>query len=573
MFCVTSWAQKPQRGTKQATVASQSEDISEWFGTDSLKAIYYYTESVKYDALGESEKSLDYLERVLQIDSLNSSAHHRLGKYHSSKEQYQEALRHATYATRGDSLNNDFLEGYGYALTMTGDFEKARGVYRQMIRREPRNPNHYRVAAILYATTGMPHMAISILDSADNKLGYYEALAEMKRGLLLDVGLHGRAIQEAQSMVANDPQNIERYIELGEIYESLGRDSLAEVTYLDALKVAPESAKTLFTLCDFYFSRNMESEFLTITQRIFRLGDVDVDTKLKLYDDYITKDESFYRRNFFAINTLSSVLHVKYPNNEKVETRYAYHLIRAGELDKALGIFKRLAHSPQTENPKEAIMTVMSIEGHLGHADSVRHYLDLAIERLPNDTELYIQKAYYLAEEGDNQQAEEYFQRAIEVAPDPIAKSNAYTALADHTSEFKKSKKLYRKALEYNPNNASALNNWAYFAALLGENLPLSLEMSTRACEIEPTNATYLDTKAWILYLMGRYKEAKKVMQQAISLDTTNDSTLLLHYGDILVANQEAFLAEIYYKRAAEAGEDEAVVRKRLEALKKQQYK
>lgn len=572
MFCAVGWAQKPQHGAKHTTATPQGEVVPECFDSDSLKVIYYYTEAVKYAALEEDDKAIDYLEKVLQIDSIHAAAHHRIGEYYAEQKQYDKALSHASRATQGDSLNNDFLKGYGYALTMKGEYEKARTVYRRLIAREPKNPNHYRVAAILYATTGMPHMAISILDSADYKLGYFEPLAEMKRGLLLDVGLHGRAIKEAQTMIANDPQNIERHLELGDIYENLGRDSLAEVTYRDALKVAPENLKLLLQLSDFYFSRGMESEFLDIIQRIFRLNDVPVDTKLKLYDEFVVRDEAFYRRNFFAINTIVGVLHVKYPHNEQVEMRYAYHQIRAGELDKALQTFKRLARSPETKEPKEPLLTVMSIEDHLGHTDSMRYYLDMAIERLPGDSELYIRKAYIVAEEGDSLQAEQLFQRAIEVAQDPVAKSEAYTALADNTSEFKKSKKLYKKALEYNPNNAAALNNWAYFASLVGDNLPHALQMSSRACELEPTNANYLDTKAMILFLLERNKEAKKVMQQAISLDTTNDPTFLLHYADILLANNEAFLAEIYYKRAAEAGEDEQLIKKRIEALKKMQY-
>jgi hypothetical protein len=125
--------------------------------------------------------------------------------------------------------------------------------------------------------------------------------------------------------------------------------------------------------------------------------------------------------------------------------------------------------------------------------------------------------------------------------------------------------------LEYDrPENAMALNNWAYYSSLANDDLPLALELSTRACELEATNATYLDTKAWILHLMGRDQEAKKVMQQAISLDNSSDPTLLLHYADILVANGDSFLAEIYYKRAAEAGMDDQLIRARLENLKKQ---
>lgn len=567
-LCAFSCAKQPQKSTVREYVYREGV-APEWYNNDSLLSSFYYTEAMKYVALEDKEKSIDYLQKVLEIDSLHAPANNQMSRSLLEREQFDQALTHAIKAIDGDSVNIEYLENYGYALSMVGDYKKARGVYRQLIIHDPSDPNNYRLAAILYATTGMPHMAISILDSANYKLGHYDVLVEMKRDLLLEVGLFGRAIREAQSMIANDPQNIEYYLDLGAIYEGIEEDSLAEATYRSALLVEPANVNTLVRLSDFYLSWGRENDFLQIVQRLFRINEVDVDMKLEIYDKWVVADEAFYRRNFFAINTIASVLHVKYPNNEEVEMRYANHLIRAGEWDQALLIFKKLAHNPNTKEPKEAILTVMSIENHMGHTDSMKYYLDLAIQRLPNDSELYLRKAYLHIEEGDDLLASESLEKAVEVATDSLAKSDAYTALADFTTDFKKSKKHYTKALEYNPNNAMAMNNFAYFSGLAGEDLPYALELSTRACELETTNATYLDTKAWILYLMGRYSEAKIIMQQAISLNSSNDPTLFLHYADILAVNGDTFLAEIYYKRAAEAGEDEQVIRKRLEELKK----
>ena len=58
-------------------------------------------------------------------------------------------------------------------------------------------------------------------------------------------------------------------------------------------------------------------------------------------------------------------------------------------------------------------------------------------------------------------------------------------------------------------------------------------------------------------------------MRQAISLDRSGDSTLLLHYGDILAAEGEVFMAELYYKRALDAGEEPAVIEERIKSIKK----
>ena len=48
-----------------------------------------------------------------------------------------------------------------------------------------------------------------------------------------------------------------------------------------------------------------------------------------------------------------------------------------------------------------------------------------------------------------------------------------------------------------------------------------------------PDNATFLDTYAWVLYVKGKYKDAKKTMERAIGTGKAN-ATHFEHYGDIL---------------------------------------
>ena len=90
--------------------------------------------------------------------------------------------------------------------------------------------------------------------------------------------------------------------------------------------------------------------------------------------------------------------------------------------------------------------------------------------------------------------------------------------------------------------------------------------MAQRATELSPNNATYLDTLAWVYYKLGRYEEAKKVMQQAMSFDKDKSSELALHYGDILDALGSTFMAQTYWRKALERGADAEIIQQRVEA-------
>ena len=566
VLCLLSCARQPQKGSDQLLV-----EIPELYNNDSLRAAYLYTEGVRVGSFSDNPlAALPYFERVLAIDSTHAPSHYQLSLAHTYRNP-DKVYEHARKAYVADTTNLDYLEQYAYSLVGTGDYAKAKASYEKLLRLDPKNPANYRAAAILYAGTNMPHMAISILDSAEHKLGYIEELARYRRDLLIKLHQHDRAIEELQSVIANNPRNSEAHISLGEIYTNIGRDSLAEVSYRKALEVSPNNPQALAALGDHYYRRGRDAEFLGITKELFLSDDVELKRKLSIYDKII-KDEELYRKNFFAVNTLASILHVKYPAVYDIEERYAIHLIRGGKLDKSLEAFKRLAADPA--NPKRALYTVIDIEEHLGHKDSVLHYLDVAIARHPEDADLHLRKGYELLDSLgiNNRKVVASFRKAIEVAADSTTKSNALGALADQLVESnpKKGFRLYRKALDYNPDNSLVLNNWAYFICEMGGNLQEALRMSTRACELDPTNANNLDTKAWILFKMGRTAEAKSAIKLAISLDTTSEPTFLLHYADILAAEGERFMAEIYYRRALDAGENATIIERKLQQLQQQ---
>ena len=57
-------------------------------------------------------------------------------------------------------------------------------------------------------------------------------------------------------------------------------------------------------------------------------------------------------------------------------------------------------------------------------------------------------------------------------------------------------------------------------------------------------------------------------MRKALMLDTTGSEALLMHYGDILFALKELFMAETYWQKALEAGADKQEVERRMAQLK-----
>ena len=74
--------------------------------------------------------------------------------------------------------------------------------------------------------------------------------------------------------------------------------------------------------------------------------------------------------------------------------------------------------------------------------------------------------------------------------------------------------------------------------------------MSYRTVKAEPSNGTYLDTYAWILFEKGKYAEARIYMDQAMQNGGDQSSVVVEHCGDIYYKLGEVESAVEYWKQA-----------------------
>jgi tetratricopeptide (TPR) repeat protein len=130
--------------------------------------------------------------------------------------------------------------------------------------------------------------------------------------------------------------------------------------------------------------------------------------------------------------------------------------------------------------------------------------------------------------------------------------------------------KHLKKALELSPDYADALNYLGYMWADRGENLDEARSMIERAVKIEPENAAFLDSLAWVLFKLKRSEEALTWMQKAITLSEgpgeEPDQTLYDHLGDIHLDLKQTDLAREAYTKALAVKPDDKIKAK-LEKL------
>ena len=92
--------------------------------------------------------------------------------------------------------------------------------------------------------------------------------------------------------------------------------------------------------------------------------------------------------------------------------------------------------------------------------------------------------------------------------------------------------------------------------------------MSYKTVKAEPSNSTYLDTYAWILFEKGNYAEARLYIDDAMKNKGDESDTIVEHCGDIYYMTGDVDGALKYWKQALEMGSKSKMLKKKIEKKK-----
>lgn len=538
--------------------------VPDWYKGERESA-YYYIEGLKAANLyGDNAKAEILFGRSIKSDSIFSPSYYAAASNMAMLDP-EAALKFSANANALDSTNVWYRTQLGKLMIINGMYAEALPVYQRLIAEPTADPDNYRMLAALHEVSGKPFAAIAVLDSAETRFGKLEELAGYKRELLIKVNLVDLAIIESQHLVDEYPYKYENYLILGNLYLNKRNDSLALLNINKAAELNPTGIDPLISLSEYYKAADDNANFLMTSKKIFENDDMDMDAKIRFFKG-LTTDTKYYVAHYFMITDLVNTLRIKYPLSYEVVELHAGNFIAGGNIEEAINIYKGYI----TDTTSIVAPYQMIIEGELflQRADSVSKYTELALARFPDNIELHIRRAGGLQYLNRDKEALTAYRAALKLADTDSLRSAILGFIGDAYHQQNKPRetyKYYEDALKYDKDNVVVLNNYAYYLSEEKRKLDNALVMAERVMQLEPKNPTYIDTYAWVLYLLGRYEEAKKAMLQAISLDPSGSPEYMIHYGDILYEMGDYFMAKYYWKKALDAGYDPKKIEERIQ--------
>ena len=137
----------------------------------------------------------------------------------------------------------------------------------------------------------------------------------------------------------------------------------------------------------------------------------------------------------------------------------------------------------------------------------------------PDHPDLLGRQAIFYFKRGNPGRANKYLEQYINISRyNSLPEANIEARIASVYWEADlpdKAEKAYRKVIAEFGETPSRLNDLAWFLIETDRAVEEGLELIGKALEMRPGSYTYMDTKGWGLYKLGRYEEALQVLNAA----------------------------------------------------------
>lgn len=499
----------------------------------------HYASAVIHDMNDETELALeDYYQAALgEPDNetlvLEVSRRLLLGR------KNDKALELLLAAAAQPGASGEIFARLGVVYSQLGKSQEATEASRKAIRKSPASLAGYQTLFQNHLQANRGDDALGILDEAakqrDAGVEFVTGLSELYGNYMIRfpsrrAAIEPKAIAVLERASKLEPAAVSLRLRLADGFYMLGHPEKAAPLYeqslgqLDELPMLRDTVRA--KLADIYLRahdnkraaaklEDLIQQDPSNAQAYFVLGSIAYDEKR-----WADATENMEKAILFA------------PNFEQAHYDLAGAYIAAGQDSLALATLEKARAKFPPSFHMEYLFGVAFSESK-AYTEAIQHFTAAEVIAQMSDTNRLTENFYFQfgaasERKGDYAQAEKYFQKAIDRAPD----------------------------------FAGALNYLGYMWAKRGENLEKARELIERAVKIEPKSAAYLDSMGWVLFKLGQPKPALDYLLKAVEFSDKPDAELYNHLGDIYTALNEPDKARAAWQQSIAIEPNEQVQKK-----------
>jgi len=466
--------------------------------------------------------------------------------------KYDDALSYMRKAIELAPKNTEFLDKLAMIQIGLQDYPKAAETFEKIISIDSSYTYGLYSLARLYQEMKQPSKALTIYERITNDIGYdYDVLRKMY-DIYAGYKEMDKATETLEAILKLNPYNLEIKSLLAAHYREIGRLSEAEQMYEEVFELNPKDKNVQAELIKIYFQRNDNEKGFTKFSKLLGKDSLGYFEKVQVGEVYFRLISQEKGAVDIATNIFTSL------NNEYPTEWIPYYYLGAIDVinKNEEGTKEKFSKAVQyADTSKQAYLLVGISYYQMNKIREARETFVVGLSRHPNDFELLNFMGNIEQQLGNTTSALVFYEKAKDANPDDVNNLVALAGIYESLKRYSESNAAYEKVLSLEPDNALALNNYAYYLSVRGERLKEAQVMSKRSLENNMDNASYLDTYGWILYKLGNYKEAAEYILKSLAING-NSAVVNDHLGDVYDAMKDRTNAMKYWKRASELAPD-----------------
>lgn len=569
----------PASKTKKSKTVEVTDTFPSVSYVDSVRFKYFLLEAERQQNADHYDAAFDLLEHCKTIHPYASEVWFMQSVYYSELKNDSLALQCLQKAVQLNPENNGYQERLAQMYISARNFNQAKIVYENIVEKNHDRTDILNILVQLYQQDKEYDKMLWAIERVETIEGISEELTLSKMRIYERKDDKKSAWKALKTLSDEHPNDLNYKVMMGNWLMKNNKRKDAYKIFTKALKEEPDNSFVQSSLYDYYREVGEDSLATKMMDAMLTSKKTESSVKATMLRQLIMENEKKGGDSTQVIAVFDRVMRENPQDADMAELKAAYMSLKSFPVDTINQALKHvLTIAPDNAGARLQILQNLWSQKRW---DEIIEMCLPAVQYNPDEMAFYyfMGLAYYQKDDQDN--ALDAFRRGVgEITPQSNKEivSDFYALMGDilHQKGLEKEAfAAYDSCLQWKADNIGALNNYAYYLSLNDSDLHRAEQMSYKTVKAEPTNATYLDTYAWILYMQERYEEAKIYIDQAVANDTDSvqSAVILDHAGDIYLKVDDTDKALEYWQKAldADAGEDADAITQKIMKYKKEE--
>lgn len=554
-LAVPSYAQKKKKKHKkekhQNKEVSAKKKVKEPSEKDLINAEFIYLTGMKFYILDNYKDALSSFKTSLKLNPKAIATHYKLADCYLQLDKLEEAEKEAIKTLELDNTNEYYHLMLINIYKKQKKYENLTTAYSDLLKVKKRE-NYYFDWATSYIYLSKPEKSLEVYDKYETRFGVSEFAIQQKQRIYRLLGQDEKLLFEGQKLVDNFPNEMQYLMNQVKDLLHYKRESEAKKLLKTTLErnVVFSKSPELILLNAIILKKEGDFElYQKEMKKAFTFKELSLKSRLEILMS-LKLSQDLALGTELAKNTITH-----FPSSSRANLMYGDFMKAARNNAEARDYYLKAVNL--NGNRLQVWLQVIQYDWELNQIDSMLKHSESALEMFPNQPSLYYYNgmANYIGKDYEEAKLALEYGKKIVGNPQTLSQFNSQLGdIYNQLKEYQKSDAAYESVLSFDSKNIYVLNNYSYFLSLRKDKLEKAVLMCKRLVLLMPNQATYLDTYAWVLFVKGDYKEAKKLLKQAVQ--TSDDATIVEHYGDVLFKLGENDKALIQWKKALDSGAD-----------------